>query len=193
MSLAARDTSLELPFMLSFVLISGLRAAFNFPSELKANWAFQVSETSNVSAYVRGTRKWVALFAILPLFLLIAAIDRSLFHFAFGVTASVLLMELLFLDFRKVPFTCSHFPGKVNLVFLSVIYVFGFTLYRSYLASLEIWLERTFLGSSILPLRRCCARSAQSMARRARAARLRRQRQSCRGYFGHLKCWKSRD
>jgi len=149
MTLAAGDSTLELPFMLSFVLISGLRAAFNFPSELAANWAFQVTETSSVSAYVRGTRKWVALFAILPLFLLIAAVDRSLFHFAFGVTASVLLMELLFLDFRKVPFTCSHFPGKVNLVFLSAIYVFGFTLYSSYLASLEIWLARTFLGSTL--------------------------------------------
>ena len=52
-------------------------------------------------------------------------------------------MEALFLGFRKVPFTCSHFPGKVNLVLLSVLYVFGFTLYSSYMASLEAWLSAT--------------------------------------------------
>ena len=96
------------------------------------------------------------MYAILPLFLSIAAVElalfpwtAALFHIAFGITASLLLMEILFLDFRKVPFTCSHFPGKVNLVFLSVIYVFGFTLYSSHLASLEVWLGRTPLGAAL--------------------------------------------
>jgi hypothetical protein len=86
-------------------------------------------------------------FAVLPLFLLVAAIEamRSptpvvAFHFAFGVTVSMILMEALFLSFHKVPFTCSHFPGKVNLVFLSVLYVFGFTFYSSWMAQLEEWL-----------------------------------------------------
>src|SRR5262249_51128033 len=117
----------RVPLMLSFILISGLRAAFNFPSDLRANRAFPVTETSLVSAYVRATRKWVMLCAILPLFLSIAAMEaiRSpgaavAFHFAFGTAVSMMLMETLFLDFHKVPFTCSHFPGKLNLVFLSV-------------------------------------------------------------------------
>ncbi len=132
--LASDGPSPRIPLTLSFVLISGLRAAFNFPSDLRANWAFQVSETSSVSAYVRATRKWVTLYAILPLFALLFGIElanavwtAAVFQFAFGVTASILLMEVLFLGFRKVPFTCSHFPGKVNLVLLSVLYVFGFT------------------------------------------------------------------
>jgi hypothetical protein len=160
---AAGGGSLKLPLTLSFILISGLRAAFNFPSELAANWSFQVSEISSVGGYVRATRKWVVVYAILPLFLLLAAIDMVharptavLFHFAFGVTASALLLEALFLGFRKVPFTCSHFPGKVNLVFLSVIYVFGFTMYSSYMAELEAWLGRTpaaavlfFVGAAV--------------------------------------------
>ena len=41
------------------------------------------------------------------------------------------------LGFRKAPFTCAHFPGKVNLVFLGVLYVFGFTMYSRTMASLE--------------------------------------------------------
>jgi hypothetical protein len=147
MMLASGGSSRRVPLILSFVLISGLRAAFNFPSDLRANWAFQMSETSSVTAYIRATRKWVKLCAILPLFLLLAAIEAVgapltavAFHFAYGVTVSIVLMEALFTGFHKVPFTCSHFPGKVNLVFLSVLYVFGFTLYSSYMTSLEEWL-----------------------------------------------------
>src|SRR5262249_33226463 len=128
------------------------------------------SETSGVGAYVRATRKWVAVYAILPLFLSIAAFElalfpwtAALFHLAFGIMASVLLMELLFLDFRKVPFTCSHFPGKVNLVFLSVVYVFGFTLYSSYLASLEVWLGRTPLWAALFFL--CAAAGLMALSR----------------------------
>jgi predicted permease len=139
--------SVRAPLALSFVLVSGLRAAFNFPSDLRANWAFQVSETHSAAAYIRATRKWVMFFAVLPLFLLVVAIEamRSpmpvvAFHFAFGVTMSMILMEALFLSFHKVPFTCSHFPGKVNLVFLSVLYVIGFTFYSSWMAQLEEWL-----------------------------------------------------
>lgn len=147
MVIAGGGVLLRAPLVLSFVLISGLRAAFNFPSDLRANWAFQVSETHSAAAYIRATRKWVMLFAVLPLFLVLAALEaiRSplpavAFHFAFGVSCSMVLTEALFLNFHKVPFTCSHFPGKVNLVFLSVLYVFGFTFYSSWMAQLEEWL-----------------------------------------------------
>lgn len=153
--LSSGGPSPRIPLTLSFILISGLRAAFNFPSDLRANWAFQVSETSSLEAYVRATRKWVLLYAILPLFLLLAALEMArapwgaaVFHGAFGVALSMVLMEALFLDFRKVPFTCSHFPGKVNLVFLSVLYIFGFTFYSSYMASLERWLEAMPLAAA---------------------------------------------
>ncbi|HEY2014284.1 MAG TPA: hypothetical protein VGH38_12330, partial [Bryobacteraceae bacterium] len=132
---------------LSFVLVSALRAAFNFPSELRANWAFQVSETSQVAPYLRATRKWIVVCAILPLFALLAPLEftrfpwtAAVFHLAYGIALSLLLMEILFLGFQKVPFTCSHFPGKVNLVALGVVYIMGFTMYSSTMARLETWL-----------------------------------------------------
>src|SRR5262249_6344404 len=111
------------------------------------NWVFQISETGSAAACLRATRTWLALCAIGPLFLGLAAIEAThapwsevAFHFGFGGALALVLMELLFLDFRKVPFTCSPLPGKVNLVFLSVLYVFGFTFYSSYMASFEDWL-----------------------------------------------------
>jgi hypothetical protein len=148
--IASGGSSLRVSLMLSFILISGLRAAFNFPSDLRANWAFQVSETSSVAAYVRATRMWMTLCAIVPLFVSMAAMDAArgpwtaaVFHFVFGVAVSIVLMEVMFLGFHKVPFTCSHFPGKVNLVFLGVIYCFGFTYYSSWMSAMEQVLSTT--------------------------------------------------
>jgi hypothetical protein len=141
---------LRLPLTLSFVLISALRAAFNFPSELRANWAFQLGEIHPVAEYVAATRKWIVLCAIAPLLLLQAPLEFVRFspgvatwHLSFVGALSLLLMDLMFLGFRKVPFTCAHFPGKVNLSFLAVVYVLGFTTYSRTMAALEQRLARS--------------------------------------------------
>jgi hypothetical protein len=114
---------------------------------LGANWAFRLAEIYSVGEYLTATRKWIAFCAIAPLFLLLAPVEflwfspgAAAFHLAFGVTLSLLLMEAMFLGFRKAPFTCAHFPGKVNLTFLAVMYVFGFTTYSRTMAAFEQWL-----------------------------------------------------
>jgi len=139
---------LRLPMTLSFVLVSALRAAFNFPSELRANWAFQLGEIRPVAEYLTATRKWIVTCAILPLFVLLAPMEflcfaarAAVFHLAYGLTLTLLLVELMFLGFHKIPFTCAHFPGKVNLSFLSVMYIFGFTTYSRTMAAFEQWLS----------------------------------------------------
>jgi len=142
--------------MLAFVLVSGLRAAFNFPSELPANWSFQLTETAGIQPYLAATRKWIVLCAILPLFLLLAPLEFACFawpvallHTTYGIAVSLLLMEVLFLGFRKVPFTCAHFPGKVNLVFLSVMYIFGFTTYSGMVTRAEIWMQTRPIATAL--------------------------------------------
>lgn len=145
------DTSgrLRLPLTLSFVLVSGLRAAFNFPCDLNANWVFRISEGNWTRECAAGARKWVLACGILPLFLLFAPVEfasfswvEAVFHLAFGIVLSTALAEALFATFRKVPFTCSYLAGKVNVVGLSVVYVFGFTLYSRTMAGFEEWLGR---------------------------------------------------
>ena len=135
---------LALPLTLSFILVSGLRAAFNFPAELGANWAFQLSEITSAEPYLAATRKWTLACAIVPLFALMAPMEfacfrpaAAVFHLAYGIVTSALLIEVMFTGFRKVPFTCAHFSGKINLTFLAVIYVFGFTAYNRTLSGLE--------------------------------------------------------
>jgi hypothetical protein len=75
---------LELPLTLSFVLISGLRAAFDFPAELSANWAFQIGETDRAAEYQAATRKSIAICAILPLFAALAPMEFACFPPAAG-------------------------------------------------------------------------------------------------------------
>jgi hypothetical protein len=146
----------ELPHMLAFVLISGLRAAFNFPSELPANWGFQMTETSAIGPYLSGTRKWIVMCAVLPLFAVLAPIEvvqfgwaRAALYTTYGIAVSMVLMEAMFLGFRKVPFTCAHFPGKVNLVFLGVMYIFGFTAYSGLVTRGELWLQTRPIAAAV--------------------------------------------
>jgi hypothetical protein len=156
-SLFSGDSGLlRLPLTLAFILVSGLRAAFNFPSELQANWAFQLSGSASAYPFVAAIRKWVAACAVAPLFTLLLPFELyffewpvALFHTAFGISTSLLLTEVMFAGFRKAPFTCSYFPGKTNLVGLSVIYVFGFTAYSRVLAGLEAWLSTTPAAAGI--------------------------------------------
>ena len=135
------------PLTLSFVLVSGLRAAFNFPCELRANWVFRISESKWTKDCAAGARKWVLACGIVPLFLLFAPVEflcfrwtAAIFHLAFGMVLSIGLAEALFVGFRKVPFTCSYLAGKVNLVGLSVVYCLGFTAYSRTMAGFEQWL-----------------------------------------------------
>jgi hypothetical protein len=138
--------ALRLPLTLSFVLVSGLRAAFSVPSELRANWSFQISGTDTATS-LRAMRKWIAICAIGPLFAIMLPVELlwfpwqpALFHVAFGITLSLLLIDVMFAGFRKVAFTCSYFPGRMNMVGLAVLYVCGFTFYSSVFAMLEAWL-----------------------------------------------------
>src|SRR5665213_3469843 len=134
---------LEIPFTLSFVLITGLRAAFSFPAELTANWAFQMSDANQTRQCMIAMRKWIVMCGVAPLFLLLAPLELAFFswtavliHTAFGLTVSILLVEAMFFDFRKIPFTCGYFPERNNLVWLIAIYLAGLVLYSRKMAGI---------------------------------------------------------
>jgi hypothetical protein len=138
---------LRIPFTLSFILITGLRAAFSFPAELTANWAFQISDANQTRQCMIAMRKWIVVCGVMPLLLLLVPLELAFFSWAvvliqtaFGLTVSILLVELMFFDFRKIPFTCGYFPERNNLVWLIAIYVAGLVLYSGKMADMEIWL-----------------------------------------------------
>jgi hypothetical protein len=131
-------TLLRVPLTLSFVLITGLRAAFSFPAELNANWGFQISGTNQAQECLNAVRKWIFTCGVIPLFLLLVPAELQflpwpdvLFQALYGMTLSLFLMEAMLFGFRKIPFTCGYFPGKNNLVLVVTLYVGSLALYSS--------------------------------------------------------------
>jgi hypothetical protein len=133
----------------SFFTITGLRAAFNLPAELRANWIFQVAESGEPAAPVRAVRKWIVIMGVVPLFSLLVPVEAAfegwrvaVVHLSFAGLLGMLLLNLLLIWFRKIPFTCSYFPAKMNMAVMFGVYMGAFTTYCWTMADLEEKLMR---------------------------------------------------
>jgi hypothetical protein len=140
------QASLAIPLILSFFLLSGMRTVFAVPAELRANWVFQLAEDESRLDCCAGARKAMVAAAI-SLFLLLFPVYAVLWgwppafqHVIFSLMLSLILVELLLMNFRKIPFTCSYQPGKANITVLGVFYWVAFTTYAYSMATLERWL-----------------------------------------------------
>jgi len=138
---------LSIPLIVSFFTLVGMRAAFGFPAELPANWIFQITDENNGKECLSGVRKAMIALAVIPLFGVTLIVYSVLWGFAaslltslFGVLLALILVELLLYSYHKIPFTCSHLPGKLNLPLTGAIYWLVFTCYGYSMASLEEWM-----------------------------------------------------
>ncbi len=136
--------ALAAPLILSFVMISGLRATFNVPAELNANWMFQVAGDSASSHFLAAIRKWVFLNRIIPLFAMLAVLEfgyfnprTAAFHLMFDLLMAALLIEVFFFKFNKVPFTCSYSSSKFQMVAIAGGYLYAFTMYVGIASNLK--------------------------------------------------------
>ena len=137
------------PLTLSFFVVTGLRASFNFPAELRANWVFQMCETESCAEHIRASRKWIVLLGLAPAFTLLAPVELyfrgpllAAVHLSFALVLSLVLLNLLLVWFRKIPFTCSYFPGKMSLAGMALIYFLGFFLYSWGMAGVQARMMR---------------------------------------------------
>jgi len=144
---SANDALLSIPLILSFFALSGMRFIFSIPSDLSANWVFQLTENTNRQACLAGVRKSMFGLVILPLFLSLLPLyvylwdlQRALLQTVFGVTLSWILVEVLLLNFQKIPFTCTFLPGKANITMFGFLYFLAFTTYAYTMAAVESWL-----------------------------------------------------
>ncbi|HKA00478.1 MAG TPA: hypothetical protein VKE70_28395 [Candidatus Solibacter sp.] len=140
---------LSVPLTLSFFVVSGLRAVFNFPAELRANWIFQICESEERVPHLRAVRKWILLMGVAPLFAVLAPIEiwfrgwaLAFVHITFALLLSMVLLNLLLVWFRKIPFTCSYFPGKTSMSVMFFVYLAGFATYSWSMADVEARLIR---------------------------------------------------
>src|SRR5581483_2506397 len=145
----SEDGARAASFVLGFFLISGFRAVFQFPAELGANWIFRLTEARWTEVSRAAARRFVLAVSVVLLLILALPLEVSLWkwpvileHCASGFLASALLVEALFWNFDKVPFTCSFFPGRTSLALLVVLYVYGITGYNFNIADVERGMER---------------------------------------------------
>jgi hypothetical protein len=136
------------PFLLVFFVVTGFRAAFQFPAELASNWLFRITEARWGETSRVATRKRVLTNGLLPAMLLLLPLETmswgkmpGAFHIVFQLVCGTLLIEVFFYAFGKVPFTCSWFPGGVNLGVLAALYLYGVMGYSYRLSDLEKALE----------------------------------------------------
>jgi hypothetical protein len=146
---ATSEYVLSIPQVLLFLSLGGMRVVFAIPAELRANWMFRLADAGRGEQLLGGVHK--AMFALgivpvllapLPFYLAISGWALTAVHLAYSLTLALFLLELLLLNFRKLPFTCTYLPGKANLKLRWPIYFFGFTTYAFTLTQMEGWLLR---------------------------------------------------
>jgi hypothetical protein len=146
---------LSLPLVVSFFLLSGMRFVFNIPSELPANWVFQITERADRGAYLSGVRKCMSLVVVaplavvmLPVYALLMGPEIAIVHAAYCSLLSLIMIEALVWGLEKLPFTCSYAPGKLPVVALLCGYWLAFMAYTDFM----VLIESRFLGSRVATL-----------------------------------------
>ncbi len=150
-SLSAQNTNvLAIPLILSFFLLVGLRTAVNTPLIAEANWIFKMTEVESRRHYFAGMKKALVIRALLPLFVFLFFAysyswgwKRAALHAAYGFSSALVLLEVLFWKYSKIPFSCISMPGKAKVHLYWIFYGFGFLSYTQGLSALERGLFRS--------------------------------------------------
>jgi hypothetical protein len=135
------------PLIAVYLLVLGLRVAFEIPAGVPANWIFRVTLDSRCQAALpvarRITLAWVSLGVLLPgaaawwwLWGWRAALAITFYVLALALS----LIEVLLAGYRKVPLT-SPIPGfRDNFLMLCLFQVLGFAFFTRAGAGLEAWM-----------------------------------------------------
>lgn len=112
--------------------IVGFRHAARVPADPRANWHFILSWSGDERPYLSGVKRAALarltlpiLFILLPVHVLLLGPGIALAHFACGLLIALLLLELLLMNVRRLPFVSSLTPAE-NLWGWAVIYLLTF-------------------------------------------------------------------
>jgi hypothetical protein len=122
----------------------GTRTIVNIPAAKAANWIFKLTEGTDKKNYFSGLKKGIFFFLLLPLFAVLFLFyfflwgwPLAFYHCLFAIIVSLLLMEVLFINYRKIPFVCSYLPGKAKIHLSWIIYIISFLIYTFIMSSIE--------------------------------------------------------
>jgi hypothetical protein len=137
-------TLLSIPLILSFFMLVGIRIIVNIPIAVEANWILKLTENLDKRNYFLGLKKAIFSFVLFPLFFLLFLFysylwgwQLAFYHCLYGITISILLVEVLFFNYHKIPFACSYLPGKAKLHYFWIIYLISFLIYVFLMSTIE--------------------------------------------------------
>ena len=140
---AASRRVLAAPFILSAALAVGFRTLLAIPVDLPARWVFRTSPVSPFRV-AGGTHKASLIIVLLPVAVVAWSSAIVLWgpaiawrHTLFSASLSLLLIELLLVTYRGVPFACVYVPGGSRLHVLWPLYLSSFIAYTYSAATTE--------------------------------------------------------
>ncbi len=119
---AATDDKLFTILMMLCMAVLGVKVSFARPLDLRANWMFQVLPVEGGRSRMSSVRRALLFMAVLPVWVggavvLVRSLPRDVAwkHLALIAGMGVVLVELMLIGFRKIPFACSYLPGKSKI------------------------------------------------------------------------------
>ncbi|MBY0505403.1 MAG: hypothetical protein K2X03_15935 [Bryobacteraceae bacterium] len=147
---------LSVPLILTYLLVAAIRFSFELPAYWRANWIFAyLLDPRDHRAPAVARRILLAtaaplIFVAGLLFSLNWGMQIGLTYSAYLLVASAMLIELLVVDFRKVPFTCSLPPFRNDSLAVMLGHLLGFALFTAGGAQLASLMWRAPLKFAIL-------------------------------------------
>jgi hypothetical protein len=124
-------------------VLTGFRHAVRVPAEAGANWIFHLAWPGDERPYLAGVKRAGLLVLVVPTLTLLFAWHAmvltprlALEHVACGAAVAVLIMEVLFVGYQKLPFA-SGYVRTEDLKSLVPVYVVAVLLVSLTLAGLE--------------------------------------------------------
>ncbi len=138
---------LAVPLLIAFFLITGLRLVFDIPAVLSANWLFRLAiekAEPSPAAIMRRLMLWMSLsweiVLLVPLTAHRYGWTVAALHGATIAILSVLLIDLVLINFRKIPFTCSREMDVKRLIFRVLGLVLAVAFAVPAIAGIESWM-----------------------------------------------------
>jgi hypothetical protein len=134
---------IAMPLALHFFLVIGMRMTVAYPHTLPANFIFRASESEPLRHYTNGFKKALFCSVVLPPSAISLLLGLrfwepmpTVLHALFSLAIALLLLEVCFFNYHKLPFASEHVPGKLKLRYYWPVLVIGFIQYQLLLAGL---------------------------------------------------------
>jgi hypothetical protein len=140
---------------MAYLLILGLRLAFELPAGVPANWIFRVildpRRAESPAVARRVMYSFLVPCVIAPSVAQAHGLREAALHAFFVAALSATLTELLLSGYRKFPVTCP-LPGfRDNFLMLCLIQFVGYVFFTRTGAALEAWMAQSPWRYALLP------------------------------------------